>query len=200
MKTKYFPKLIPTICLFGLILVSLGCENMRPGITENQKANAWLHNRTAAAAARMACDEDTSPQLQGLAELSELQSRAFTAYFGAPAEYLPAETAGDILSQPSRDLAASAIADSAVRPTSWDMADAAMELGIGICAVLGGVYGAKAAKFLKDAKAKSQALKEVIAGNELFKSGNADRTEAFKQAQAGQSPQTRTLVAELKAG
>jgi hypothetical protein len=51
---------------------------------------------------------------------------------------------------------------------------------------------------LKDARTKSQALREIIAGNELFKRQNAQSVQAFKEAQQTQSPATRQLVAEMK--
>ncbi|GAG32598.1 unnamed protein product, partial [marine sediment metagenome] len=70
--------------------------------------------------------------------------------------------------------------------------------GIGICALLGGVYGTRAVRFLKQAKAKSKALKEIVAGNELFKKANQPQADAFKQAHANQSPQTRQFVTEMK--
>jgi len=40
---------------------------------------------------------------------------------------------------------------------------------------------------------------EIIDGNELFKKQNASATAAFKQAHQTQSPQTRQLVAQMKA-
>ena len=188
---------------FGLyviagVLLLTGCESLRFGVNEGQKANAWLHNRTAAAAAQTAKAQDASVELQDLTDLSELQSRAFTAYFGQPKEYPATETVDDILAESSRQLAKGAIADSKARPNPWDVADAGMELGIGICAILGGVYGTKAAKFLKDARTKSKALKEIITGNELFKSANHTQAQAFKQAHANQSPETRQIVTEMK--
>ena len=184
-------------CVLVLFAAS-GCEGMRFGVNESQKENAWLHNHTAAAAAQVAETQEASAELQGLAELSELQSQAFTAYFGPPKQYPAAETVEDILSESNRRLAGSAITDSAARPTPWDVGDAVLELGIGICAVLGGVYGSKAAKFLEEARTKSKALKEIITGNELFKKANQAQAEAFKQAHASQSPETRQIVTALK--
>ena len=186
------------LCLIAGVLLLTGCESMRFGVNEGQKGNAWLHNRTAAAAAQVAEAQESSAELQDLTELSELQSRAFTNYFGLPNEYPAARTVDDILSESNRRLAKEAVADSKARPNVWDVADAGLELGIGIFAVLGGVYGTKATKFLKDARAKSRALKEIIAGNELFKSANQTQTDAFKQAHANQSPETRQIVVEMK--
>jgi hypothetical protein len=53
-------------------------------------------------------------------------------------------------------------------------------------------------RFLHDAKAKSQALREIIQGNERFKADHADQVPAFKAAQHHQSPETRQFVATLK--
>jgi len=176
-----------------------GCDSLRLAPSEQQKQNAWLHNRTAAVAADTARAESASLDLQGLTKLSEQQSRAFTSYCGLPREYPPAETTQDILSQSSRQLASTALAQSSERPDPWQVADAAMELGIGICALLGGVAGTRAVRFLREARDKSAALKEIIQGNELFKQHNADQTQAFTAAHENQSPETRQLVTALKA-
>ena len=84
------------------------------------------------------------------------------------------------------------------RPDGWQLADSALELAIGISVLLGGVYGTRALRFLKDAQIKSKALKEIIEGNELFKKQNESSAAAFKQAQQSQSPETRQIVAEMK--
>jgi hypothetical protein len=187
------------LVIFSLMLMACaGCEGIRFGVGEGQKGNAWVHNRTAAAAAQVAQDQGGSDELRDLTELSELQSRAFTAYFGLPKEYPAAGTVGDILAESNRRLAKEAIEESKARPDAWDVADAGMELGIGIFAILGGVYGTKAANFLKEARTKSKALKEIITGNELFKEANQTQTEAFKQAHANQSLETRQIVTEMK--
>jgi len=73
-----------------------------------------------------------------------------------------------------------------------------MELGIGICALLGGVYGTRAVGFLKEARTKSKALQEIIAGNEFFKKTSPSQTAAFKDAHRNQSPETKQIVAQLK--
>ncbi len=78
------------------------------------------------------------------------------------------------------------------------MADGVMELGIGLAGLLGGVYGIRATQFLKQTREKSAALKEIIEGNELFKQSNPSQAAAFKDAQAGQSAQTRKIVTEVK--
>jgi hypothetical protein len=175
-----------------------GCDSLRLAPSEQQKQNAWLHNRTAAVAADSARAESASPQLQALTKLSDLQSRAFTAYCGLPKDYPPADTAQEILAQSNWQLADTALVESAERPDPWQMADSALEIGVGICALLGGVAGTRAVRFLQDARTRSQALKEIIQGNELFKKQNGDQTEAFKAAHQDQSPKTRQLVTAVK--
>jgi len=186
-----------SITLFCCVLT--GCYSLRFTPTEVQKQNAWLHNRTAIVTAETARAEDTSPTLQALTHLGEVQSRAFSTYCGLPKEFPQAETAEDILAESNFQLASTALQDSAKRPDPWQVADSMLEMGIGICALMGGVYGTRAVRFLKDARGKSEALKEIIAGNEQFKKKNQSQAAAFKQAHQNQSPQTRQLVATMKA-
>lgn len=184
--------------LLPLVFLACGCETLRFAPTKAQKQNAWLHNRTAQVAAETARVEDASQKLQSLTQLSELQSRAFVSYYGLPKEFPQAETAEGILSESNQLLTQDALSQSDERPDAWEVADSAMQLGIGICALLGGVYGTRAVRFLKDARTKSQALKEIIAGNELFKNQNTTQTMAFKEAHKNQSPQTRQIVTQMK--
>lgn len=188
-----------SLCIMAVLLMTAGCDSLRLAPSEEQKQNAWLHNRTTAVVAETARTEQTSPQLQALSKLSELQSRSFTSYCGLPKEYPQAETAEQILSDANRQIASTALAQSAERPDPWQVADSALDIGIGVCALFGGVLGTRALRFLQDARARSQALKEIIQGNELFKTQNADQVPAFKAAQQHQSPETRQLVTALKA-
>ncbi|RPJ25762.1 MAG: hypothetical protein EHM35_15330 [Planctomycetaceae bacterium] len=195
---------LATMILIKVLMVSFstgllcGCDSLRLAPSEQQKQNAWLHNRTATVAAETARAEPTSQELQALTKLSELQSRAFTSYCGLPKEYPPAETTQEILSQSSWELAGTAVAQSSDRPDPWQVADSMMELGIGICALLGGVAGTRAVRFLRETRTKSQALREIVQGNELFKKHNEDQTQAFKAAHQLQSPETRQLVTAMK--
>lgn len=184
--------------LLVLTFLTAGCDSLRFAPGQKQKQNAWLHGRTTALAAETARAEQSSRELQALTKLSELQSRAFTSYCGLPKEYPQAETAQEILAQSNWQLADAALTESAERPDAWQVADSALELGIGIFALLGGVYGTRVVRFLSDARTKSQALKEIIEGNELFKKQNASQAPAFKAAHQHQSPQTRQLVAGMK--
>ena len=182
-----------------MCLLLAGCDSLRFAPSEAQKQNAWLHNRTAIVTAETARTEDTSPTLQALTQLGEVQSRAFSTYCGLLKEFPPAETVEDILAESNFQLAGTALQESAERPDPWQVADSVLEMGVGICALLGGVYGTRAVGFLRQARTKSDALKEIIAGNEQFKKLNQAQTPAFKQAHQNQSPPTRQLVAAMKA-
>ncbi|MHC4122303.1 MAG: hypothetical protein ACYSSI_01915 [Planctomycetota bacterium] len=187
-----------TILYVLSMLFWAGCDGVRFAPTEVQKQNAWLHNGTASIAAQNARVEEASEKLQDLTNLSELQSRAFTSYFGLPKSYPPADTAKEILTQSNFTLAASALQQSVERPNLFDLADNTLELAIGISALLGGVYGTKFIWFLKQARTKSKALREIIEGNELFKKEHTEIAADFKRAHKSQSSPTRQLVAEIK--
>ena len=189
-------KILATLIVCTFLLA--GCDSLRFAPGEAQKQNAWLHNRTAIIAAETAESENTSEKLQALTRLSEFQSRAFTSYYGLPKEFPQADRAEDILAQSNFQLAQTALAESTERPDAWQLADNVFELAIGISALLGGVYGTRAVRFLKQARAKSQALQEIIVGNELFKKQNESSVTTFKQAHQLQSPQTRQIVAQMK--
>jgi len=195
--TRFLTCAIVAYSLMCLLLA--GCDSLRFAPTEAQKQNAWLHNRTAVIAAETAKTEDASEGLQALTQLSELQSRAFSSYYGLPKEFPQADSAEEILAESNWQLAHTALQQGAGRPDVWQVADSMLELGIGICALLGGVYGTRAVRFLRDARTKSQALKEIIAGNELFKKQNESAVSAFKDAHRNQSPPTRQIVAQMKA-
>jgi len=102
--------------LLGLCFLFAGCDSLRFAPSEGQKQNALLHNRTAIIAAETANLENTSEKLQGLTQLSELQSRAFTSYYGLPKKFPQADTAEDILARSNFQLARTALAESANRP------------------------------------------------------------------------------------
>ncbi len=187
-----------SVMLILVVALSAGCDSLRFTPGEAQKKNAWLHNRTAIITAETTRSENASEKLQALTRLSELQSRAFTSYYGLPKEFPQADTAEDILAESNFQLARTALSESADRPDGWQLADSALELAIGICALLGGVYGTKAVRFLTAGRVKSQALREIIEGNELFKRQHKTYAGAFKEAHKDQSPQTRQIVAQMK--
>ena len=129
--------------------------------TEAQKENAWLHGRLCAAAADTSVDEGASPELCGLTALAESQSEAFVVDYGLP-ESMPDLSIAEVVANNAK-------LDAAKRPDVWVLADSAMELGIALAGLIGGVYGVRVAGYLKTARDKSRALKEIINGNELFK-------------------------------
>ncbi|MFB0524253.1 MAG: hypothetical protein ACETVZ_01850, partial [Phycisphaerae bacterium] len=142
-------RILATVILVCVLLA--GCETLRFAPSEAQKQNAWLHNRTAQITTETARQGQASEKLQALTQLSEVQSRAFVSYCGLPKEFPQAQTAEDILRESNWQLAQTALGQSADRPDTWQVADSALELAIGICALLGGVYGTRAVRFLKDA-------------------------------------------------
>lgn len=81
----------------------------------------------------------------------------------------------------------------------WDAADGVMELGMAVAGLFGGVYGVRAVRFLRQAREQSRALREIVAGNELFKKTCPEQAGAFKAAQQGQSAPTRVVVSEIRA-
>ena len=198
LEVKSFAFWLGLVPLLTSAFLLAGCDSLRFAPSEVQKQNAWLHNRTAIIAAETAKTEDTSGGLQALTQLSELQSRAFSSYYGLPKEFPQADSAEEILSQSNWQLTRTALQQGADRPDAWQVADSMLELGIGICALLGGVYGTRAVRFLRETRTKSKALQEIITGNELFKRQNQSSASAFKQAQSNQSPQTRQIVAQMK--
>ena len=182
----------------SMLLLFAGCDSLRFAPSQVQKQNAWLHNRTMAITAASAKEEGASGEIQALTQLGEKQSRAFVSYYGLPDELPQADTVDDILTESNIKIAEDAIEEGLDRPDEWQVADSAIDLGIGIFALLGGVYGTRAARFLKNAKTKTQALKEIVSGNELFKQQNESSISAFKEAHTNQSPQTRQIVTEMK--
>jgi hypothetical protein len=195
---RFMMRRVLLIGLLALVTFLAGCESLRFGASQSQKKNAYLHNRAAQIAADTAKVEGSSNKLQALTGLCSVQSRAFCSDYGLPSEFPPAESVEDVLSQSSYAIAAGAISDSALRPDGWDTAEAVIDLGIGIAAIFGGVYGTKAFWFLSQAKVKSKALREIVTGNELFKRMNTESTSSFKDAHKTQSPQTRQVVTQMK--
>jgi hypothetical protein len=185
------------VCIVMVFIMS-GCGTLRFAPGEAQKENAWLHGKTAEFAAQTATTEHASDQLQKLTALSATQSQAFVQYYGMPDTMPEANSPEAVLSEPSQNVSRQASIEAAARPGGWDVADNLFELGLGIAGVFGGVYGTRISTFLADAKQKSQALREIVQGNELFKTQNPAAADAFKDAHKDQSTETRQIVAALK--
>jgi hypothetical protein len=180
-------------------IVLCGCDGLRFAPKEEQKANAYLHWRVTELAAQQAKTEQASTQLQGLTGLASQQSRAFAADYGMPKELPIADNTEQVLNGSGAMIAQSAYQQSIERPDMWQAADGVMQFGIALAGLLGGAYGIRATQFLKQARDKSKALKEIIDGNELFKQSNPSQAAAFKEAQKDQSAETKKIVTEVKA-
>ena len=194
---KTAKKCFNSVLIIAIVFLA-GCGNIRFAQGEAQKQNAWLHSRTAQVASEVAKTENASEQLQQLTSLSSLQSKAFLSYYGLPEQIPAADSIDDILSQSSWTIANSALSQASLRPDSWDIADNLLDLGIALAGLFGGVYGIKVATFLKQARAKSQALREIIAGNEILRKQDDQISKIFKSAQQTQFAQTRKIVTEIK--
>jgi len=180
------------------LLWAAGCGQLRFAPSEVQKQNAYLHQRTVQAAALQARMEQVSQMLQQLTGRAAEQSTAILAYYGLPRETPASTSVPELLSETNAALTAQANQEAMARPDPWGAADNLLELGIALAGLVGGAYGVRAVRFLQEARQKSQALREIIQGNELFKQSNPQAVEAFKGAQQEQSPATRQIVAALK--
>ena len=190
---------IHMIFVLWMGIVGIGCGELRFAPGEAMKANAWAHYRTTELAAEAAKEQSASQELCGLTELSARQSAAFVGDYGMPKELPAVETTQQALSETNQRLATAAMDEASQRPDPWQAADVLLQAGLAVAGVLGGVSGARIARALQKARDTNRAVQEIIKGNEVFKRNNADAAEAFKQAQQGQSAQTRKIVAEVKA-
>ncbi len=179
-------------------VLSGGCGNLRFAPSEQIKQNAWLHEKTARMAKQTAVKENSSEKLKELTELSHVQSIPFVSYCGLPDEMPDTSGFDEITSTENETITKKARANSIQRPDVFDVTNTAMDIGLGIAAILGGVYGTRIARFIKSARQKTTALKEIIEGNEIFKFQNPDAAGKFKNAQQLQSPSTRRIVSEMK--
>jgi hypothetical protein len=187
--------LFPVLCLCG-------CEGFRYAATEAQKQNAWLHTQVCAAAAETAVQENASQNVCDLTALSHEQSTAFVADYGLPEAFTTGVPRGQApLDRATLETVASqAKTDSQRKPDVFELADGLLELGIALAGLAGGAYGLRIAGYLKTAREKSNALREIVAGNERFKQLWPEHADRFKDAQQKQSPATQQLVTQLKAG
>lgn len=183
--------------LVGAALHCCGCSGLRLAATEAQKHNAFLHEQVCTAAAETAVDEAASAQLCALTDLAAEQSAAFVIDYGLPAALPPADDV-DALLAAAPAVAETAQTDAARRPDVWTLTDSALELGIALAGLIGGVYGVRIAGFFKTARDKSKALKEIIDNNDLFKQLYPDQVGRFKHAQQKQSPATKQLVTAVR--
>ena len=184
--------------LFGLVVMVGGCDSLRLAPSETIRQNSLLQQRTTTALVVQAKEEQTSDVLQSLAQRAVRQSEAVLAYTGFPKTLPQGETVDDLLSEQSRAITAQAQADGQQRPDVWQVTDSLLELSLALAGLIGGVYGTRAVRTIRQLRRKSQALREVVQGNELFKMQQPQMKDTFKQAHIAQTSETRTLVAEVK--
>ena len=183
--------LLITLCLCAFVAMFTGCEAFRFAPKESQKQSAELTH----ALAKKVNFEGTAPASPASQQLvtGTMAALSYTGRPAAPPDPGQFDT-----------IAAQANQDALERPDPWQVADSALELGIGVCALLGGVYGTKAVKYMQQAREKSRALQEIVQGNELFKQQVTQENEAaivaFKEAhnQTQKSPSTKRIVTEMK--
>lgn len=199
MNPKKMSFVLAAFAIFLLPIFIAGCQDsLRFAPSESQKQSAEL-THTLAAKINAEGTEPGSPASQRLKE----GTQAAVVYMGRPARPPSAEDFDTVAEQANQD--------AAERPDAWSVADNVFELAIGVSALLGGVYGTRAVRCLKQAREKSQALKEIIEGNELFKgkvqsaAGTAKSAEEvltdFKESQnTSQNVSTRRIIAETKIG
>lgn len=182
-----------SIIASAFVLLICGC-----GVDEIVKQNAYLHSKTTEMTKAAASGEEISNELDQLISLSALQSRAFVADYGLPDKLPATSSVNDILSDSSFAIADTAFDISRKKTDAWDIADGVINAGIGIAGLFGGVWGIKLASVLQSARLKSNALREVVLGNEVFKKSNNEMAAAFKTAHSYQSQPTRQIVKEMK--
>lgn len=191
-------KSLPTVGLVVLAGLVGGCAALRPAPGEAQKQNAYLHHQTVQAAAYAAKDADAPEPLPGLLRRACEQSEAIVAYYGFPQEIPATNGVDQLVGEQNAQITRAARTRALQRVEPWDVTDQLLELGIALAGVLGGVYGGKAVSALQLARQKSQALREIVEGNERFKHQSQQAVPDFKNAHQLQSPGTRQLVAALK--
>lgn len=172
---------IVTIVLLAVLLLG-GCEALRFAPKESQKQAAELTHFLA----KKVNEQGTAPASPASQQLVT-GTMAALAYTGRPTTPPDPEQFDTIAAQANQE--------ALERPDPWKVADSVLELGIGISALLGGVYGTRAVRFLQQAREKSKALQEIVIGNELLKENGAN----FKTAHRAQSPGTKAIVAEIRA-
>lgn len=174
------------ICILTIILG--GCDSLRFAPSQPMKQSAEITFDLAHKVNR----EGTEPDSQASRQLVQ-GTQVALSYMGRPKVSADAEQFETVTIE--------AQTDAESRPDPWQVADAALELGIGVAALLGGVYGTRAVGFLQQARAKSKALQEIVAGNELFKKKADPMAKSqFKEAQNVRQVTlaTKNIVAQAK--
>lgn len=176
-----------------MVVFCAGCESigLRNTATESQKQVAWHGHLSAMAVEK----EGTGPHSPAAKKLVQATQVALTDT-GLPKNpnIVDYETT-----------AAQAQKDAALKPTT-EQAFQAVEQGLSLAAELAIVFGVggtsigglKLAEWIKKARQKSDALKEIVQNNELLKKADAAAYTAMKNAQRNQTEKTKQVVAAVK--
>jgi len=190
-------KFILTPILIAFLWVA-GCETLRFAPSESQKLAAFQSHLLA----QQIADNGTRPDSPAAKQLVAGTAAAL-AYTGVPSKLSTADL--DAVIKRAQH-------DAAKRPAAeevWDTVDGVISLGIAVAGLVGGAYGIKGVEYLRKAKVKSKALREIVKGNELFKRKiltgldgpvKPQVLEAFATAQneSQSGIETKQIVTEMK--
>lgn len=175
--------IVASVLLVALLLGVGGCEEpLRLAPSQAQKQAAFLTADIAKAVEQNGTDP-ASPASKKLVQ----GTRAMAIYMGTPKVPADPDEFDTVVSQAEQQ--------AYERPDPWKVADNLLELGIGVAAIVGGGTGTVVVNRLRKLRQKSKALKEVVMGNELLKENGV----SFKKAHRSQSPETKGIVAEIRA-
>jgi hypothetical protein len=186
-----------TIILTIIILVCGGCSAVKRAPDASQKLNALLLNKTTSAAAEIAKEQNADQSLSRLIELASMQSEAVLEYYGKGDEDFDISVE-QLLGEEVEAVSKIAYENAAASNQPARAVNDIIEIAIGVCGLIGGAFGVKAAAFLNAAKTKTTALEEIICGNEKFKNTYPQYSKYFKKSQDDQSQSTRELVTKIK--
>ena len=175
-----------------------GCETFRLAPDEVQKQNAYIHYRTAQLAADLVKHEGASQKLVQASQACFEQSNAIMAYYGFPNQLPRISAIDDVLTNENILLTQRAFESAASKVDIWEAAGSTLDFATAIAGIFGGAAGIKFASVLKTAKIKSNALKEIVLANEIFKKENPDTAGLLKEVHSKQSQPTKQLVAQIK--
>lgn len=175
---------------FSVICAALlsGCNSLRFSPSEPIKQTAELTNDLATKIDREGTDPGSSASKQLVRG-----TQVALSYIGRSDQPADPDDFETIVSQGQ--------IDAELRPDVWQVADAALELGIGVAGLFGGIGGIKLAGYFQKAKEKSKALQEVVKGNELFKKTvdqGIRKQFADAQNQTQSTNSTKRIVSEIK--
>jgi len=188
-KTIIITWIIAAIIIAFLCLFCGGCQDsfgLRFSPTQEQKQSAELTNQLA----RKVNVDGTDPLSPASRKLVDGTATSL-AYTGRP-QVAPNLDEFDTINNQAQD-------DAVKRPDVAGTMDSALEIGLGIAALMGGAGGIKLAQGIKKIHGKAKAFNEIVSQNDLYKRmASAEEAVRFKKAFAGQTETTRKFVAEAR--